>query len=337
MKYFFIIYVSTAFLLMSCDTKTHTSKEKQSISITSSDVFPNEIQRFKFNSEKSQKIIGKYGTTLFFPKGVFGKNITVNIELIECYSIQSMLINKLSSLTLDNRVLESGGMIYINAVDNNGNNLKINQEIKIQMPVFSQKKYKVFEGIVNNYVSWKELKDTIIDGISGAETYQPITYSNPEELSKINDTLDNKKESNIVINNKIKNDKLVNYVFQISKLGWINLDNYLENKSKDLTVISDKSNDGAMFYLVLKNYNSILVGIPKVSSGKIQFKNIPCSEPFTIVGYGMKGDELYFKMIDYRNNDANIDFPALEKTTRTEIVNKLYNKFGNSIWERPNT
>jgi len=297
------------------------------------------VQNFEINPAKQNEIIGEQGTVVLFPANCFGKpDGKVNIELIECYSIQNMLLNGISTQTSNGKLLESEGMIFLNAVNEVGDTLGIRKgNIKVKMITTKAKEgIKLFDGVENgNYITWnlsgkklihedgsnnkhinKESKSSIIISASKDSLYRPI-FSN----------------SQILIDKKIKSENIINYVFNISKMGWINCDRYIEGETAPLIVFVPKESIGASYYLVLKNYNSSVP--PKLTSnGKLSFM-VPINEPFTIVALGSKGEDFYFKMIDYSGNKNEVVFTELTKVTRQQMTNKLMDKFGKNIWNRP--
>jgi hypothetical protein len=342
-KSIFVFVVSL--VLFSCNSKNEAKNEQQTTGEAEKDKATvltaynskkgQNIQTFEINTSKQQTVKGKQGTVVTFPAQCFGKvQGTAKIELIECYSVQEMLLNGLSTQTTDGKLLESDGMIYLNALNEKGDTLKIKQgKVKVQMPTKQRKAdIQIFDGVkLANTVRWN-LSDKNL--ITHTES-QKLEIQVPTALDTTQNYQTESKtgQSQIVIDKQIKNENLVNYVFCISKMGWQNCDRFIEGETKQLIVNVPKESTGASYYLVLKNYNSS--ALPKqTTDGKLSFI-IPINEPFTIVALSSKGEDIYFNMMDYTDGKDEVDFSELKPVTRQELTDLLMKKFGKDIWSRP--
>lgn len=297
------------------------------------------IQTFEINPTKEQEIKGENGTVIIFPNGCFG-NIreTVKVNLIECYSIPNILFNKLTTSTFDGKLLESDGMIYLNAFSEKGDTLKIKSgKLKIQMPTIQVKEgIQIFEGIEDNdHINWKLSNEKMITKnvpVGDYTTEDEVISQNPKRKDSLSQN--NVKK---LVDKKIKNENLLSYVFQITKMGWINCDRYIESKNPVELIVEINPNDKAgKFYLVFGNSNSIVVGDEMANTeSKLIFKNIPKNEPITIVGMYTEGDKIFFAMKDYKVTGESISFPALTLTSRDDLSSAMLEKFGKDIWSRP--
>jgi hypothetical protein len=343
-------FVSIAcFVLLSCNLESNKVNQKQVIVESEIDTaiilseynsrYRENVQSFDINTSKQETIKGRQGTVVTFSTGCFEKaQGKVKIELIECYSIQDMLLNRLSTETTDSKLLESDGMIYLNALNEQGDILKIKQEkVKVQMPTPRFKKgIKYFWGTEQgNYIIWNLGSEKLIrEDNSNIE----LVIVPPEmEISKIEskDSLfqPNIVKPQIIVDKKTKTENLINYVFSISKMGWINCDRYIEGKTEELIVNVPKNSIGASYYLVLKNYNSSVLP-KKTNDGRLSFM-LPLNEPYTIVALSSIGELTYFNMQDYTGKESEVDFSELQPITRQELMDKLLEKFGKDIWSRP--
>jgi hypothetical protein len=236
------------------------------------------VQTFEINLNKKQTINGNQGTIVTFPAQCFGKvQGLVKIELIECYSIQEMILNGLSTQTTDGKLLESDGMIYLNALNEKGDTLEIMQgKVKVQMPTKQRKEnIQIFEGInTSSGITWdltnEKLKIGEISNIikQNQNNGPQIEVEDPEH----NFTIQPKTgQSQIVIDKQIKNEFLVNYVFNITEMGWINCDRYIEGETQDLFVSVGKEQENVSIYLVLDKRNSnVMPRNPKAVNGKFE-------------------------------------------------------------------
>ena len=133
-----------------------------------------ESQKFAINSSDDTFLVGENGTLISIPKGTFlnDRNQTVQgeikIELIEAINISDFVLNGLQT-TSDRSVLKSGGMIFIDATQNN-EPLKIdpNKQITIDFktdwvdPKMQLFIGDLFEGSVNWIKSGKLESDYLI-------------------------------------------------------------------------------------------------------------------------------------------------------------------------------
>ena len=101
------------------------------------------LQQFMINNEHDITITGKKGTEIKIPANSFvdanGKLVTsVTITLKEAYSYEDMLSHNLGTISGD-KLLESGGMIYIEAQNMKGEKLTLGQNSSIEIGMPSSK------------------------------------------------------------------------------------------------------------------------------------------------------------------------------------------------------
>lgn len=307
------------------------------------------VQVFEITSNREQEIKGKYGTIVSFPSSCFGEvEGTVRVELIECYSIQDMFFNSISTQTKDGRLLESDGMIYLNASSENGDKLQIkNGKVNVKMPTGQLKKgVRIFEGEeLDGRIVWNQSKEGLkinnTSGVNVTSNRQDISVSTlqlREKTFSMDSLLLTKSEGKpqVVIDKKIKNENLVGYIFQISKLGWINCDNYLEGETQKLLVNLDFGKENVICYLILDKYNTSLIPTRRSAINmQIEFLRVPVSEHFTLVALAANGDKIYLGMANYTKHEGEINCPELYPISRQELTNLLLDKFGKDIWNRP--
>ena len=343
----FIVYLA----LFSCksENKQENKQIRQdkytSVALSSYNVETERKQIFEIETSKQQTITGEQGTVVTFPAQCFGKvQGTVKIELIECYSIQEMILNGLSTQTTDGKLLESDGMIYLNALNEKDDTLQIKQgKIKLQMPTKKRKAdIQIFDGSENGKtVRWNLTNEKLIIKNTSKQE-RNIESGNPEEIKykDYNDSIAQTKpktgQSQIVVDKQIKSEFLVNYVFNISKMGWINCDRFIEGENRDLFVSVGQGQENVSLYLLLDKLNSnVMPRNPKAVNGKFEFRNIPVKESFTLVALATKGDKIYFSMANHATNDGTVNCPELKSVSRQELTDLLMKKFGKDIWSRP--
>lgn len=334
-------------ILISCNPKSKTEKN-----VFNNNTFDEKFeiknsvfkQSFSIKTGQQQKIVGEKGTIIIFSAKCFGEiSGVVKIELIECYSIQDMIFNSLSTQTTDCKLLETDGMIYLSAISEKGDTLEIvnNKQVIVSIPSKHQKKsMQIFEGIeINNSISWKLTNEKfIVNNFSINNNSSRPNVSINYESSAPKDSFFQPKiiKSQIHIDKQIKNENLVNYVFNITKLGWINCDRFIEGETQDLFVNVKEEYKNIKLYLVFDELNSNVLPLwPEPVKGQIKFTNISLNSSFTLIGIATKGDKIYFGMDNYSTHKGIVDCPELKAVTRQDLTDLLMKKFGKDIWHRP--
>ncbi len=167
-----------------------------------------EIQYFTIKGNETQEIKGEKGTKILIPANTFidgfGNLITDNIqiELIEVFKITDFITSNLQTLS-DSTLLESAGMIYIDAKSNNKSlRLANNQKISITMPMLtSGSDFQMFSGHFeeNEKINWvvdessdkNYLIQVPVDLLYGEQPfwkneYDGIYWHNPVDTVKFN-------------------------------------------------------------------------------------------------------------------------------------------------------
>lgn len=131
-------------------------------------------QFFEINTSKDTVIVGDKGTKIVIPKNTFintqGELISgyIKLELSEALKINDMILSNLTT-TSNGELLETDGMIFINAMSN-GEILRINKKKSLYIEIPTQKKIKnmqVYKGVIGdsgdiNWVSPKKLEQYLI-------------------------------------------------------------------------------------------------------------------------------------------------------------------------------
>lgn len=272
-------------------------------------------QYFEVNPNKRVTIQGQQGTKIIFPKGCFKNELgRVTITLREYYTIGDILLGGLST-TADQKLLETDGMIYIEATNHEGKQLSLEDTpCKIEMPSKKRKNdMKIFEGEkTEKGINWKLVKNKSIEYISYPS--HPV-----------------KEGGSITQEQK----ELQDYIFQTTQLGWINCDRFLTfENTVELVVELPRSEEGLAYTLVFYNYNSILRGYPD-TLGQLVFKGLPPGEKVTLLGIGVKDGELYYSLLDLTTDTQGAKVSDLRTTTKEAFQMLVGGKFGNSLAERP--
>jgi hypothetical protein len=166
----YAIIVLSVILFISC-------KKEESLKFSASDLFKKSIVKSQFfiiDLKKDTTIIGDKGTKIVIPKNAFidlqGNiiNKTIQFELSEALTLDEMILSNLTTIS-NSKLLQTDGMIFINATFNN-ENLKINKEkpLYIEIPTKNkQSNMMVYKGIRNpigniNWINPKKMKQYLI-------------------------------------------------------------------------------------------------------------------------------------------------------------------------------
>ncbi len=261
---------------------------------------------FQINTTKDTIIIGEKGTKITFTKGCFNTDSEqVKIELKECYDFPTMVMEVLSTKSND-EILETDGMLYLNATTLQGDLVPLKEDslITLEMPCSDMEMTLFYGELEDRSINWNQDEMEILDIIS----IDTIAFY----------------EKNQLYNN-----------FEITQLGWINADKFIDCENKtDLFVSLPENQEGAVYSLAFYNYNSILPGVPN-DKGQLVFKGVPSNEKVTLMGIGSKGDALYYSSLNLSTDTKNAKLEPLKEISKDELQAELENNFGNDLAQRP--
>jgi len=180
------ILIFTCLYFTSCTQKEVKTKTEQTTTSITPLFNSNKIesQNFTINLKKDTVLIGKSGTKILIRKNSFtdkfGNIVTDNIaiELKEALTPLDMLIGNLTTLS-NGAILESDGMVYINATTNN-KQLQIaeSESLEVSIPSLNKKEGMMFyTGKVNpgdNTINWVNPVDFIKPVIKKNSVVKPV-------------------------------------------------------------------------------------------------------------------------------------------------------------------
>lgn len=249
-------------------------------------------QIFTITSDKANTIKAKNGTSVIIRPNTFvfndGQDVkeSIQIELKEVFEKPDMVLNGLGTVS-DGRLLESFGMIYLKATAD-GKELKIkdNNSITVSIPNKREGYGELFYGVqTDRALNWKYAGSTP-DTTAVIETEMPMsnglasvkrtTYRFVDGLKEfVSDTLftrkyeccyDSVSESAGYISEA--------YEFEVTKLGWINCDRFIDVVDKIDIVINLKDYSQPIGYIVFSDINSV-IGILFDGEGQAFVNNLP--------------------------------------------------------------
>lgn len=318
-------------------------------------------QYFYFENTGKQKIIvGKQGTKIIFPKECFTTiPKKIKVELKEFYSIPDMIKGNLSTQTKDGHILITGGMIYFNVYDENGDTLKLNKDITINMPTKKiDKDMKLFKGDDSGGVIKWELTNQDLTFIDNSE--RNIVYDAPVDVLppgvKNIDTVGTKPS--ITVTREINQQVTGLYSFSTRTTGYYNIDKYylkeFEDKEKyrKMSVIDKTDRDDKFYRLIyrdidaidpltfLKFHTKIDYDKEKVKVENIENINLKILKDqnayLLIINKKQNLNEMnyYYSLTSINTKDTVHEIKNLNKTTKEELDNFLEEKLGSNLWTR---
>lgn len=308
-----LIFISALSFFVSCVLDTQNENEANSEKSTFKS--PSEFldvpkQFFQIYTTSDTSIIGLGGTIIDIPKNCFQTDeVQVKVELREYYCFADIIMSGLST-TSNEDILETGGMIYINAYSAVGDTITLRPDKKCTVIIPSENQnMSLFYGTKDqDQVNWNV--DTTYSTIDIAEGEDTTVYR----------LLDNIKKTNL---------------FRISRLGWINSDKFLDipdEKKTDLFVSLPPNETGAVYCLAFYSYNSIMPGFP--DNNGLTFSGVPAGEKVTLIALGSKDESIYYSMLDITTDSKGKQLTPLKEITKGQLKVELDKKFGVTLSNR---
>lgn len=159
------------FLMLIIITACQPEKEQKKGAIFSTENLPKTT--FQFSSNRDTFLIGKRGSSFHIPANAFVNKEgeiykgQIEVELLEAFTLEDMILGNLTTITDDGRLLESSGMFRL-SIKGNGKTLKVKPNAKVMMtiPAISlQEDSKIFYGKIDDQkgLTWKLANSTDID------------------------------------------------------------------------------------------------------------------------------------------------------------------------------
>lgn len=118
-------------------------------------------QIIEFSLKNDTILIGLEGTKVFVPKNLFKNysNGLITLELIEYYDFDDIVLNSIETITNDNQLLETSGVLYVNFKEN-GKPLILSEQAsyKVQVSKIIKSKNKIYYNDDDAFFRW-ELSD----------------------------------------------------------------------------------------------------------------------------------------------------------------------------------
>ncbi len=327
--------IKYSLLLLACSLILTISCKKEKLL-----PFSPKNQLSEFQTEKAQiidldtlaykEITGKHGTTIYFDRYSFEikEGEKVQLELVELYDFKEVLFRNIQTVTTDDKLLESSGVLKV-VFTANGKELKRKkgEVLKVYPPKGKLKDNDIFLSQTDSLdnITWDitnlVLLDTVVNiggGISMLKTIvlDSISYANRQKFIK-------RTKSDVLIesNNESAEDSFVlPFFLEQNTSQWINIDRFVDVQTKINFELEDKQEEfsGFNIYINYENINSFMYEVRFVDN--LNFYDIPLSEKTFITVIGENKEGLFYDKIELKEtiNDAKLQL-NMKKTTKEEL------------------
>lgn len=290
-----------------------------------------ENQFFNLDTIKSKVITGKKGTKIYFDRNSFevSESDKITLELKELYELNDLVSFNLRTVTNDNQLLESGGVLELEFKKNGEPiGLKDEAELKFTSP-------KSLRGIEKLYLlqtdsigqtSWKEI-DAKFSLMLFDEAYQiDLLFESTldslpyyKEKWRIQDSI---AAAEAKIYEQIESE--IRPILSINEIGWINIDWIIEpQESKELEFNNLTEVDGLIIYFFYDGRVSFINYYPERTDTFI-LQDVPILENTFAILVGNKEEKLFAEKIKISDN-SKIE-TSLREVSSEELEQLILNK-----------
>lgn len=304
-------------------------------------------QIFTINPNEGDTLITRQGIEVTIAPRSFKTNkfaTPINIHIREFTNKDHFIKSGLMTMTTDNRLLESRGMVNISALQEGDSvHLKESASVGIFFPDRRINDSTVLfqgTGANNEDVLWGKMQElpsraVISPGQTGGETnwYEegPYVRRMRWRLEEVDSLV--YKISRTEIKNKITFDSLLItkeelkriLTFRSPNLGWINCDRFRNFQGpKENVIVKYNGKLEPTIYLVFDDLNSVMRYTTR-ENNTFTFYNIPIDSKLTLLGVHREKEEgeFYFdskKLLSTHDRDTELQ---LKKVTKEELEEKI--------------
>ena len=188
---FLILLLATVF---SCHNSASTNIVNDEGSVKDSISFV-EPQVFHVNQTRDTVVKCEMGTEIFVPAGSFESEDaqlaidTVQLRVVEAYTPGALIANHFTTLTSSGQLMETAGMLHIEALVNERNvRLKKNAYLEVAMVNISQEDNRIYNTYNGSKMEGKVLWDSVPIGKEHQSNLDTVYYEDGHfEIVKVND------------------------------------------------------------------------------------------------------------------------------------------------------
>lgn len=288
-------------------------------------------QVFTWSAMADTLIRCKKGTVMYLPKGCLqlnGNLSPVQVEIQEYYNFSDFISEELSTIA-GNKLLETGGMVYV-SIQQNGVDVELKKGGQYAL-YFPKQEENVSDSMQTFYgarneagmVTWR-LK-TKAWGTKEVGVAVQGTYT--QQKGATVDFNQNKMDAmRIAFNEKamdqIDEAELNYYVLNVSGFGWINCDRFWDAKEQliDYVVSVDGKSD-MNINLIFKDVRSILPAV-KID-GNYVFRNVPVNSRVKLVGISYDGNQPAMSVVHTTISQQGYQLNGFRSFTLPELKKEL--------------
>ncbi len=266
------------------------------------------IQEFWINPHIDNLLEGIGGVSIFITRNTFTEfgrtarhmssktDSEIKITLKEVYKKSQAVEERLSTVTTDGNVLESGGMVYLNAENNRQSQLRARKPVTIQMPPR-----------LNPLLAYMQIYQSRMSGRS-------VSWDLDKNTELQSDVWQNRET--------------LSYAFQTVQLQWINCDRISAElrraKRTQLKVLEPVSPGTTITPIVHDRFSVLLPAVP--THDAYQISKAPLGAAITVVGIKTEAGQSFLAMqacVVQENLEISLDFQPMTKDEMQEALKKL--------------
>lgn len=275
-------------------------------------------QFYTLNSGDDDTISTKRKTEIIVPSNAFilpsGEPVTgeIQLEVKEIYKKSDMVLSRIHT-TYGNLLLESAGMVYVNATQN-GTPLSLDSEDNKRLTIVIPAAQQVDPNMLP-FIWAIRSRESFVNPVNSFPSSGDGTWGTTENTNINFDTIPPSK-----------------YVLQLSNLAFINCDRFY-NSSAPIESINIMPNiefepQNIVVYIVLAEINSIINCSYDYSLNPLTFTSIkiPTSMTATIIGFAVSEDEQFFAKKEItisQNMNETLNFYIATDEEITQEMEKL--------------
>jgi hypothetical protein len=326
-----ILWIFVFIIICSCRTEESSSR----FAIIEEE--PSQI--FEVAADRDTTMIGKKGTIVMIKANSFvtdkGKTASgiVRLTVKEFYTIDDFINNRLSTKTVDGKLLRSSGMLFLEATSG-ATALKVKEDSPLTLKFRKVQKSNtanLFRGVRSKAgeMRW-ELLDPVHNDTIVIRTEKITAISYGEETVEINvrfligkDTIDITEENradfdNVLFRGEMDSvagsfgDSDAYYIFQTANLGYLNCDIFIEDQLEDM-VISPGVKESDVF-MVLDSLNAVFFPDSVNRTTNEYYFRIPDGVAITAISYRKENDAHFFGKHKARSRAGSLTLTPQERT-----------------------
>jgi len=272
------------------------------------------IQEFSINPHVDNLLEGIGGVSIFISRDTFAESgrtsrhmntssrikgktqSEVKITLKEVYKKSQAVEEQLSTVTTDGDVLESGGMVYLNAESNRQRRLRARKPLTVQMPAR-----------LNPRLASMQIYQSRMSG-------QGVSWDLDENAQLKSDVWQNRET--------------LSYAFQSVQLQWINCDRISPElrraKRTQIKVLEPVTPGTSVIPIVHDRFSVLLPASPMRET--YQISKAPLGSTLTVVGIKTEAGQSFLAMEEclvQENLELRLDFQPMTKDEMQEALKQL--------------